>query len=266
MALSDLSNIKDLSVYDTGPLSSIAFVQELKRINDLSVTVSSKTDLSCLKNCAWIEDLTLYLKPGEAIRLNVEMPRLQKLSIRSSSPWEDAALRPTFSFDNLAIDNLIYIHFFGISLDSFNGICNVKDIDFYNCDIRSFSGIEATALVNLDLRGIDNMPFAFFNFADLVALRRLTLPNDENVGRQLQLNALQGLSEIEFLDTTGLHGSLKWLEGWDSLRELRLEKSGRLIDLEVLSKLPKIETISFRGGIVKKDELPDSVQSKSIYK
>jgi len=266
MALSDLSNIKDLSVYDTGPLSSIAFVQELKRINDFSVTVSSKTDLSCLKNCPWIEDLTLHLKPGEAIKLNVEMPRLQKLSIRSSSPWGDAVLRPKVSFDNLAIDNLIYIHFFGISLDSFIGICHVKDIDFYYCDVRSFSGIEGTALVNLDLRGIDNMPFAFFNFADLGALRRLTLPNDATVGLQLQLNALHGLSEIEFLDTTGLHGSLKWLDGWDSLRELRLEKSGRLIDLEVLSKLPKIETISFRGGIVKKDELPDSVQSKSIFK
>jgi hypothetical protein len=266
MALSDLSNIKDLNIYDTGPLGSIAFAEKLKRINDLSVTVSSKTDLSCLKNCPWIEDLTLHLKPEEDLRLNIEMPQLQKLSIRSSSPWGDAALRPTVSFDKLAVLNLNYIHFFGISLVGFNGICHVKDIDFYYCDVRSFSGIEATSLVALDLRGIDKMPLEFFNFANLSALRRLTLPNDETVGRQLQLNALQGLSEIEFLDTTGLHGSLKWLEGWNSLRELRLEKSGRLIDLDVLSKLPKIETLSFRGGIVKKDQLPDSVQSKSIFK
>jgi hypothetical protein len=264
--LSALNNIKYLTVYDAGPVSNLSFVKNLKRINDLSLTISSDADLSSLKDCEWIEDVTLHIRPGETLELDLEMPELQKLSLRSTSPWDDTVSRPLVKVKNLKVKNLLSLNFFGINLEDFSGICHVKDIDFYYCGIKSFTGIFSTIVEALDLRGVDDIPVSLSELASLHMLKRLTLPNDENVGRLLQMSPLSGLAGIEYLDTTGLHGSIKWLEGWNSLKELRLEKCGRLLDLDVLSKLPLIGSISFRGGVIKKDELPDSIQTKSIFK
>jgi internalin A len=266
MILEKLPNLKNLNAYDTGPLHDLSFVRKLKRFSDLFLTISSKTDLSVLSECGWLQDVNLYFQPGEAIQVDLDMPSLEKISFRSTSPWDEERARPLVSFKKLNASNLDSINFFGVSVESLEGLGPVKDIDFYYCDIRSLAGLEKTSVVALDLRGINKVPTSFDSISSVTTLKRLTLPTEEVVVQQLPMRQLRGLANVEYLDTTGISGSLAWLDGWTSLAELKLEKSGRLIDLDVLSRLPKLETISFRGGVTKKDDLPDSIQSRSTFK
>lgn len=264
--LEKLPNLKDLNAYDTGPLHDLSFVRKLKRFSDLFLTISSKTNLTVLSECAWLHDINLYLQPGESIEVDLDMPSLEKISFKSTSPWDEERARPLVSFKRLSASNLDTINFFGVSVKSLEGLSSVKDIDFYYSDIRSLAGVEKTSAVSLDLRGINKVPASFASISSVTTLKRLTLPTEEGVAQQLPMHQLRGLASVECLDTTGLSGSLAWLDGWASLTELKLEKSGRLNDLDVLSKLHKLETISFRGAVTKKDELPESIQSKSTFK
>ena len=266
MTLEKLPNLKDLNAYDTGPLHDLSFVQKLKRFSDLSLTISSKTNLSVLTECAWLQDVNLYLQSGEAIEVDLDMPSLEKISFRSTSPWDEERARPIVSFKKLNSKNLDSINFFGVSVENLEGISTVKDIDFYYCDIRSLAGLAKTSVVALDLSGINKVPASFDSISSVTTLKRLTLPTEEVVVQQLPMHQLRGLANVEYLDTTGLSGSLAWLEGWTSLTWLKLEKSGRLIDLDILSKLPKLETIIFRGAVTKKDDLLESIQSRSTFK
>lgn len=266
MILEKLPNLKDLNAYNTGPLHDLSFVLKLKRFNDLFLTISSKTNLSVLSECTWLQDIKLYFQPGEEIEVDLDMPSLEKISFRSTSPLDEERSRPLLSFKRLSAINLDSITFNGVSVKSLEGLSTVKNIDFYYCDILSLAGLEGTSVVSLDLGGINKLPASFDSISSAASLKRLTLPNEEAVAQQLPMLQLRGLDSVEYLDTTGLSGSLAWLDGWTSLTELKLEKSGRLTDLDVLSKLPALEKISFRGGLTKKDELPESINSKSTFK
>jgi hypothetical protein len=264
--IENLPNLKDLSAYDTGPINDLSFVKQLKRFNDLFLTISPQVNLSVLKECPWIEEATFYLKPGEKIQIDLEMKGLNRLSIRSTSPWNEEVSKPQIIFKNLVAPKLESLNFFGVTLSNFNGICSVKDIDFYYASLNSLVGIEKTNVISLGLRGVDNVPESIQSLASTSSLRRLTLPNDETVGRSLPMDSFMAMSQVEELETTWLSGSVQWLSGWNSLSELSLDNSERLIDLEVLEQLPKLRTLSLRRSAVNKDDLPESIQVKSTFK
>ena len=245
--LSDLSNVKSLTYYEWNGnnnfgqapgIIDISFLRGMTGLRELRLQISSEVetiDLSALSGLTELRNLIIYSRNRSG---NSDLPAVTDLTPLSGLtklemleiPAEVKSLAPLAGLTELQ----------SLNLYTRNGNSSYYPLT----DISALSGMTKLANLNIGLGDVKDLS----PVSGLTSLTELNLYGNFDCP---DLQFLSGLTKLRTLQITPYNGegaatlsSLKGLENLTELRELYVNGSGNLTDVEPLANLTRLTTLS----------------------
>jgi hypothetical protein len=266
-------------------LSDLRFVTGLKGANHLELRLSPSADTTPFSQCPWITKVQLTLESWDVDlssfrhcsaldvrcsnksgthRWAYDLPVLTTLEVMGGDHQFDAMQAPKLENVRMSIASAASLRGFSAcrslsagrsTLGSLDGLGPVQTLFLSDCTVKSFSGVEAATITELNLTS--------GTYAGLASVGRIATLQRLKFGTQLPSAALLELPpcpQIRALEIPGYDGSLAFLATWTALEDLDLRNSGELTDLDALTGLKALKKIRIRGATIKRDAWPAALK------
>ena len=287
--ISKMPRLASTWLRNTGRISDVEFIKGLRAITDLDIIVDSRTSLTPFASAPWINSLSLrihescpdlsslrfiknlklitthdLMRPPINVSWNVTLPDLCELSVRGG----------VHDFKEMNAPKLVSANFEGCCAfeNDFRGLGGVTKLKFRpwhaeypwyaEYKANSLDGLQDSVIEELDLSAFKDSLKDLSAIGAMAQLRELRLPVlDRGV-----LETITSANQIESLTCRGFEGSLAWVGSLKGLRVLGLQHSGLLTDMEIISGLPRLETVLLRGAKSKRESWPEAIRGKLDYR
>jgi hypothetical protein len=219
-------------------------------------------DLSSFRHCSAL-DVRCSNKSGTH-RWAYDLPVLTTLEVMGGDHQFDAMQAPKLENVRMSIASAASLRGFSAcrslsagrsTLGSLDGLGPVQTLFLSDCTVKSFSGVEAATITELNLTS--------GTYAGLASVGRIATLQRLKFSTQLPSAALLELPpcpQIRALEIPGYDGSLAFLATWTALEDLDLRNSGELTDLDALTGLKALKKIRIRGATIKRDAWPAALK------